>query len=182
MFKVKVKRTKDFLPNLKRRLKELEGSVKVGYFQEQGKHQGDNYGYEQTQKLYYTQLMAVLSGGSRKNNIPPRPVFMIGMNLDPLEDNKVVKNLLRTYLSRIHKKSPPIKAQEVLEQTGGHYVETFRSIFGDKGLLAKNAPTTVSWKQRIGSPTADSPLMAYGELRAAMSYKINGVLVTPKDM
>lgn len=179
MLAMKMTKKKDFFCNLKNRIKALSGNkIEVGYFKALGYHE-NNRGTEQ-EDILYTNLAAILFGGSSENNIPARPVFQIGMAIKPLESNKNVKNLLNRYFKDINRKTPRIKAQTVLEGIGGEYVDVFRSIFGNTTLLERNAEYTVNLKTQMGAPYATSPLMEWGDLRAKMSYRINNKLVTPK--
>lgn len=169
--RMKFKKTKDFLPNLKNRLIALEkvGSVEVGYFPEQPKHSSG---------LSAAGLFNILHNGSTKNNLPAREVMTIGMILNPLKKNHDVKMWLKKYLSNIKNTTPPIKAEKVLENIGGAYVQNFRDVFGSAHLEILS-PSTISYKTRMGAPNPKAPLIFSGELMGMMSYKVNGVLTTP---
>ena len=139
--RMKFKKTKDFLPNLRKRLIALEkaGDVQIGYFPENGKHPSG---------LSYSGLYNILATGNTKNKLPARPVMAIGMIMNPVKKNTHIKMLLKKYLSNIKSTTPSIKAEKVLEKVGGKYVEEFRGIFGSTRLTALS-PSTVAYKVRM---------------------------------
>lgn len=169
--KIKMKKIEDHLPNLKKRLMELEriSPVEIGYFPEQEDHSSG---------LSAAGLFNILHNGSTKNNLPARPIMTIGMMMNPIRKNKDIKMWLKQYLSGIHRKTPPITAEKVLENIGGSYVETFRGIFGSSRLEVLS-PSTIAYKTSMNAPNPEAPLVFSGELMMMMSYKVNGVLVTP---
>ena len=168
---IKFKKTKDHLPNLLKRLKALEkaGNVEIGYHPEQRDHPSG---------LHPAGLYAILAEGYTPNNLPARPVMQIGMIMNPIKSNINVKKFLKQYLSKIDRKTPPIKATKLLENIGGAYVEIFRGIFGSTHLEALS-PSTVAYKTRMKVAQPNAPLIFDGTLRDMISYKVNGVLVTP---
>lgn len=175
-----LKKKESFLSNLRKRIKDLEevGSVEVGYFQEQGLYKSPRP-VKTPYNITYPQLAAIQFGGSTKNNIPARPVIDLSMHIYPISKNKKVKAVLKKYFSNIRSKTPKITATQVFEQIGGDYVDKARSLFGSSHL-ASLQPSTIKNKTRMGAPYTTQPLLEWGTLRAGMSMKINGVIITPK--
>lgn len=175
-----LKKKESFLSNLRKRIKDLEevGSVEVGYFQEQGLYKSPRP-VKTPYNITYPQLAAIQFGGSTKNNIPARPVLDIAMYLNPVSKNTVVKKALKKYLSNIKSKTSTISAKQVFEVIGGDYVEKARGLFGSS-YLDELQPSTIKNKTRMGAPYTTQPLLEWGTLRAGMSMKINGVVITPK--
>lgn len=160
---------KNFLGNLRKRLLEIDGSsVEVGYFKENG--------YHEEAELTYAQLFAIQSLGASSAGIPARPVLDLNFQLwNPLDKNTYVKRLLKRHLSGIYNKNPAISFSSVLENIGGHYVQSTRDAFGDLSKLQSNTPYTIARKGK------NSPLIESGKLKAKMSYvtSFKGIVVTP---
>lgn len=175
-----LKKNNSYIDNLRKRIQELEkiGSVKVGYFEEQGWYVSPRP-VKSPYKITYPQLAAIQFGGSLKNNIPARPILDITIALYPVDRNKNINKILNRYLSNISNKKPPITASQVFEEIGGDYVEKARGLFGSS-YLKELQPTTIASKTRMGAPYTTSPLLEWGTLRAGMSMKVNGVVITPK--
>lgn len=169
-----------YIDNLRKRIKELEeaGRVKVGYFEEQGLYVSPRP-VKTPYNITYPQLAAIQFGGSLKNNIPARPVLDITIALYPVGRNKNINKVLNRYLSNLSNKIPPITSSQVFEYIGEDYVEKARGLFGSSYLDALQ-PSTIESKTRMGAPYTTSPLLEWGTLRAGMSMKVNGVVITPK--
>ena len=179
MYKIKITKKKDFMPNLVSRMKKLSGQkVQVGWFKELGQHKSGSI-YEVRDALSYTQLAAILDWGNRHTGMKGFHFTDAMMNKNRFKGNKVIKNILHSYLSDIHKNSPKVKAKVVMETIAGEYVENYRNIIGDKTSLRALEPSTISYKSIIGSKTPDAPLLAFGDFKKKVSYKLNGVVVTP---
>lgn len=169
MLKIK----KNNIPNLILRLKELQKAQgSIGYYAEQGEHS--------TAGLRYVDLFGIQSFGSTKVKIPPRPVLDLTFSLyDPLSKNMTLKRDLKLYFSNIKSKTPRIKAEQILENVLGDYVEKVRSYFADPTKIESNSAFT-QWLKEKNGLVPNSPLVWSGELRDNLSYKINGQpLVTP---
>ena len=182
MFKIKLKKRKNHLPTLRKRLKALEGEeVFIGYSKSQGFHDRSDYQYETKDPLTYPQLAAIMETGSRLWKDDSGFMWRYkSMAMNPIEKNVAIKMALERYLSNIHKKTPPITYKEVLETVGGEYVSIFRNSFGNKNILHRGlTPSTITYKQSIGTPSPSSPMVGFGSLKNALSYRINGVLITP---
>lgn len=164
-----LKRTKNFLPNLRKRLEELnKSSFEIGYFPSQGVHEPSG--------LTYSGLFAIQSFGSRSADIPARPILDLTFStFHPLTGNIDVKRMLKKYLSGIDKKNPKISLEVIIDNISGDYVEKVRRGFGDTSKLKSNSTFTI---ERKG---LDSPLIETGELKMNMSYvtSFNSVVVTP---
>lgn len=168
-----------YLSNLRKRISDLEkvGSVKIGYFEEQGLYKSPRP-VKTPYNITYPQLAAIQFGGSTKNNIPARPVLDITTHLYPISTNKNIEKILKLYFSGISSKSPKISVTQVFKLIGEEYVDKARSVFGSP-MLTSLQPTTIANKVRIGAPHTTTPLLEWGTLRAGMSMKINGVVITP---
>lgn len=166
-----------YIDNLRKRIKELEevGSVKVGYFEEQGLYVSPRP-VKTPYKITYPQLAAIQFGGSLKNNIPARPVLDITLALHPVD--KSIKKFLNKYFSKINVKTPTYSAKDVFQDIGEFYVHEARDLFGSSYLDALQ-PSTIENKTRMGSPYTTQPLLEWGTLRDGMSMKINGQIITP---
>lgn len=172
---LKITRKKNNIPNLKHRIKQLsKQTLSFGYYDEQGYHKTDR---PNADPIKYVDLIKIHAGGSTKKNIPARPVLPIAAFT--FKPSRVFKDTLRKYFSKIDQKSPPIKASFVYGRLGEEIVTYGRTIFGDTKYLAANKDSTIAYKGSIGSPYSTSPLMEFGGLKAALSYRINGVVVTP---
>lgn len=161
------------LPHLLSRLRELQKSQgSIGYYNEQGEHS--------TSGLRYVDLFGIQSFGSTKVKIPPRPVLDLTFDLyNPLSKNMTLKRDLKLYFSNIKSKTPRIKAEQILENVLGDYVEKVRSYFADPTKIESNSAFT-QWLKEKNGLVPNSPLVWSGELRDNLSYKINGQpLVTP---
>jgi hypothetical protein len=169
MLSFSIKRTVNHIPNLRKRLKDLnKQSVSVGYFPANGVHA--------PAKMTYANLFAIMSFGSSKKNIPARPILDLTFALyNPLTTNTDVKKYLKKYFSNISKKTPPMKISKLLDNIGGDYVQKTRMGFGDTSKLVSNSSNTIA---RKGG--RDTPLIDTGALRANLSYitSFNGNLVT----
>jgi len=175
-----LKKKNSYIDNLRKRVKELEriGSVKIGYFEEQGLYVSPRP-VKTPYKITYPQLAAIQFGGSLKNNIPARPILDITIALYPVDRNKNINKVLNRYLSNLSNRIPPITASQVFEYIGEDYVEKARGLFGSSYLDALQ-PSTIESKTRMGAPYTTSPLLEWGTLRAGMSMKVNGVVITQK--
>lgn len=170
MLTFKLKRTKNHLPNLKKRLEDLNKSkLSVGYFPSNGVHAPS--------EMTYSNLFAILSFGSRARNIPPRPILDLTFNLyNPIRTNPELKAYLKKYFSSINKKTPPISMSLVIDEIGGDYVQKVRRGFGDTAKLVSNKPAVIASKNGRNTPLIDT-----GALRDNLSYvnSFNGTLITP---
>lgn len=179
MFKVKFKRKKNHIPNLVKRVEDLcKQEVKVGWFKELGVHKSDSP-YENRNPLTYTQLASVLDWGNRYTGMRGFHYTDLMVAANPLKDNKDINKTLRKYFSNIKNSKPRITANNVMQFIGGEYVQNYRNILGNKSSLRALKPSTIEYKSKIGAPDPTSPLVAFGGLRDNVSYKINGVIVTP---
>ena len=100
-----------------------------------------------------------------------RRFFDIGLAFKPVKSTPFLKDLNK-YLSHLDGK-PKISAMGVMANLGGEYVEVFRNIMGSS-MLPDNKPSTIAQKGGRNTPLVDT-----GDLKANMSYRINGVVVTP---
>lgn len=169
----KTKKVFCHLDKLRKRLKEIDGtSFETGYFSDLGTHPSG---------LTYSGLFAILSFGSLKNNLVPRPVLDRQFSVvNPIKSNKQLKSFLRKYFSNIKSSTPPIKWHTVLETVATTYVIDTRSMFGKPSVHnPSNKQSVQSYKMSKGK-VPNSPLVFDGDLRDNLSYKINGqVVVTP---
>ena len=163
---------KDFIHELKRRLKALErlGEVDVGWFGETGTH--DSSGWN------YPTLASYHASGDSSKNIPPRPVLEIAYGFNPFNKSPL-KSSLNKYLSNI-KGKPLVKPKWVAEQYASYYVNQTKMLFGDTSKLTPNSSNVVALKQEDGVNPAQNPLVWTGSLRDNTSYKIQGQVVTPQ--
>ena len=179
MFKVKFKRKKNHMPNLVKRVKELgQQDVKIGWFKEQGLHKSDSP-YENRDPLTYTQLASILDWGNRYTGMRGFHYTDIMVASNPIKDNRDIKKILKRYFSNIKNSKPRITAKNVMQFIGGEYVQNYRDILGNKGSLRALKPSTIEYKSKIGATDPTAPLVAFGGLRDNVSYKVNGVIVTP---
>lgn len=168
-----LKMTHNFIPNLVKRFKELDKSkLEVGYFPENGMHEKSQMGY--------ANLFGIQSFGSRKRNIPARPVLDLEFStFNPLSHNTLLKTQLKLFFSNIKSTTPKVKMSVILKKVSGSYVESTRGSFGDLSKLAANAKSTQAKKARAGV-LPNNPLIWDGKLRDNLSYSINGqTVVTP---
>jgi len=179
MFKVKFKRKRNHIPNLVKRVKDLsKQDVKIGWFKELGEHKSSSP-YEQKDPLTYPQLASVLDWGNRHTGMRGFHYTDIMIASNPIKDNKDIKKVLRKYFFNIKNSKPRITAKNVMQFIGGEYVQNYRNIIGNKGSLRSLKSSTIEYKSSIGTPDPTSPLVAFGGLRDNVSYKVNGVIVTP---
>jgi len=172
---ITLKLKKNNIPNLKHRIKELsKQKLSYGYYESQGYHDTQ---VPNAKPIKYVDLIRIHEGGSVKNNLPARPVLSISAFL--FKPSRQFKNILKKYFSNIDRKTPPIKAQFVYESLGKELVAYGRTIFGNKQHLYPLADTTIAYKESVGATYTSDPLLAWGDLRANLSYSINGVVVTP---
>lgn len=164
-----LKKNSCYFKNLRKRLIELNNtSLEVGYFPQNGTHEGSG--------LTYPNLFAIHSFGSKTANIPTRPVLDLNFRLwNPINKNKDLKKMLKKYFSNIKSAKAPIKFSLVLDQVAGSYVQTTRASFGNTSLLAPNATFTIFLKGK------NTPLIDTGDLRDTLSYttSFRGSIVTP---
>lgn len=182
MFKVRLvkNKKKNYMPNLKKRLRAISGEkVFIGWDRSQGYHDRSNYPYETKNPITYPYLASILEYGNSYTGMKGFHFRDIMLATHPVKDNKELKKLFKTYLSDIHKTTPPLSVSEVLEKIGGEYVQRFQEVIGSKAHLRPLTPTTLSYKSRIGTPDPNSPLVGFGAFRSSASYRINGVLTTP---
>lgn len=155
-------RTKNFMPNLRKRLQSLHDSeVQIGIFE----------GFHEEAQMNTATLLAIHEFGSSKVNLPPRPVLTNTFRIwEPVNKSKFVKNQLKKYFKTISKKDPPISFTTVLNNIGSFYEQKVKNNFG-KGVLIPNTPFTVARKESMGR-TGQNPLISSGELKASITYRI----------
>lgn len=145
------------LNKLKKRLTEIRNQyVEIGYFKEQPIHR--------LSKLTLATLMYINEYGSESQNLPARPVFQITAFRDHPSKSIKVKEALKAWGKLLIKGKPTTNAN-MLDRLGVIYLESARSVFGDKSLLAANAKLTLSLKE------GDAPLIDSHQLRDSLSYK-----------
>lgn len=170
--RIKTKVVKNHLGDLMKRFKEMDGKeVEVGYFASQGFHSSG---------LLYAGLYAIQANGAPSVNIPQRPIIYDTFNIyHPPSKNLLIKNMLKHFLSDIHKKKSPISFTQVMKNIGGDYVQKVRAGFGDTSKLASNSEFTQALKASYGVKP-NNPLIWTGELRDNLSYSIDGIeVITP---
>ena len=163
MFAFAFELEKDLLPVLEKRIIEISKlPLDVGYFASQGVHEESG--------LTYANLAAIQHKGIAGKMVARR-FFDIGLAFKPVKSTPFLKDLNK-YLSHLEGK-PKISAMGVMANLGGEYVEVFRNIMGSS-MLPDNKPSTIAQKGGRNTPLVDT-----GDLKANMSYRINGVVVTP---
>lgn len=155
-------RTKNFMPHLKKRLQELHNrEVQIGIFE----------GFHEEAQMNTATLLAIHEFGSRKVNIPPRPVLTNTFRIwEPVPKSKFVKNQLKKYFKDISKKNTPVSFTTVLDNIGSFYEQKVKDNFG-VGVLTPNTPFTVERKESMGRK-GQNPLISSGELKASITYRI----------
>lgn len=164
MFKLEL--VEDLLPELKRRIRSLEGrEVDIGMFAEQGKHEDSGF--------KYVDLFRHLSEGNPAKNLPPRSPLLVASVLNPPNTSPLRRNL-KKLLTNLSGKSP-MTPDKVLENTGEFYRKKVRDVFGDESKLAPKAKRT---KERSESP--NTPLINTGDLASKVAFKVDNQ--NPKEI
>ena len=165
-FTIKFKLVEDKLPELEKRLKDLDGhKVGIGMWKEQGVHKPSGFPA--------VSLFRYLSEGNPAKNLPPRSPLQTVAALVPLSSSPLKPDITK-YLSNITGR-PPITPLKVMGDLGEFYRDKVRDVFGDAGLLAPKAAST---KSKSKSP--NTPLIETKELASKVAYKIDNDI--PKEV
>lgn len=168
MFTIKLDIAKNLVPELERRLKNLENSeVGIGMWEEQGQHYSG---------FSYRGLFQYLSEGDSSNNLVARPILDIAIVFNPLKSSPL-KRELRKYLSDLNMRKSKRSVNRMLSEVGEFYRDKAFSLFGDEGAIAPNTFATKIMKEQAGFDP-NKPFIQTGSLSKKIAYRIdNGMIM-----
>lgn len=137
----------------------------MGYFKEQPVHR--------LSELTLATLMYINEYGSESQNIPSRPVFQITAFREHPSHSTELRKILKEWGRSLINGSSDTNSK-MLDKIGMMYLESARSVFGDKSLLEENAKLTIELKE------SDAPLIESYQLRDSISHK-NSITKTLKQ-
>lgn len=152
-------RTKNFMPELKKRLQQLDkAELSVGW---------QDGSTNKEAGMLNSALAHLHAVGVPSKNIPARdPLGLEFTFFNPVWDNPFLVAQLENVFKNIDKKKSSTVISILLNNIGGAWVENIKNTMGDTSKLVENSPLTIARKG------FNSPLIENGNLQASITYKI----------